>query len=105
MGNGTFIALSLLNHSAVFGTYDYDILLQSLYGILGFLAQLFCGLVRICQTDTKELIYLVHALTAYTLRHLVESLLTITYIISYMPMTHHFIYHFNQRIHIHLWLL
>jgi len=93
-------------------------------GILGFLAQPFCGLFRFCQIDTKELIYLAHVVTAnifhfvfnrdwsmvlfclaYTLLHLVESLRTITYIITYMPMTHHFIYHFNQRIHIHICLL
>ena len=66
-------------------------------GILGFLAQLFCGLVRICQTDTKELTYLVHARAPnifhlefhtdqslvlfffpYTVHYLVESLLRAT---------------------------
>ena len=66
-------------------------------GILEFLAQPFCGLVRTCQTDTNELTYLVHArapnifyleyhrdlslvlfFLAYTLHHFVEILLPIT---------------------------
>ena len=75
---------------------------QSSNAFTGILAQAFCGLVRICQTNTKELTYLVHArapnvfhlefhrdlslfmyVLAYALatthvHHLAESLLTIT---------------------------
>ena len=70
---------------------------QSSNACTGILAQALCGLVRICQTNTKELTYLAHVRApnifhlefhrdlslflldlAYALHHLVESLLTIT---------------------------
>jgi len=56
MDNGKLTALSLLDLSAAFG---HDILLYT--GILFFLAKPFCGLVPTCQTDSKELTYLVYA--------------------------------------------
>ena len=104
-----------------FGTVDHG---KVYTYILGFLTQLVCGLVRICQTNTKGLTYMVHGrapnifnlefhrnlllelfFSASILHHLVESLLTVTQIITYMLMTRNFINHFHQRIHKHLYRL
>ena len=48
-GNGKLTAPTLLGVSAAFDTIGHGILLQRFHtGIFEFLAQSFCGLVRIC---------------------------------------------------------
>ena len=121
MDNSKLIALTLLHRSATFDISDHNIPLQR--DMLGNLAEPLCGLVRVCQTDTKDSIHLVHNLPPnifhlefyrdFSLVLLFFGLYTTTLnrTISNHGINHHFytdatlhmiIYNFHQPIHIDL---